>query len=138
MKSDNPVLQETNKQIIELVADQQLVVEKVHDDNILNIVGSNGLVTLSIQVTPEGPLLRIEGSSLAIQATGNLAIDAKHVVIQGREGMALATGGDVHIKADGDFHSTARVQKITAELGDVDVKANDDVKLDGERIRLNC
>jgi hypothetical protein len=34
--------------------------------------------------------------------------------------------------------STARAHKVTAERGDVDVYANDDVKLDGERIRMNC
>ena len=34
--------------------------------------------------------------------------------------------------------TSARAQAITARLGDVSVKANDDVRLNGERVRLNC
>jgi hypothetical protein len=32
----------------------------------------------------------------------------------------------------------ARIQNITAELGNVNLQANDDVKIDGERILMNC
>jgi hypothetical protein len=44
----------------------------------------------------------------------------------------------VSIDTPGDIHSEACSQKITAHLGNVDIKANDDVTLDGERIRMNC
>jgi hypothetical protein len=34
--------------------------------------------------------------------------------------------------------SQARIQNITAVLGNVNVKANDDVRMNGERVRMNC
>lgn len=51
------------------------------------------------------------------------------------------TGGvplRVELGPEGDIATRAREQVIEARLGDVRVKANDDVKLNGERIRLNC
>jgi hypothetical protein len=42
------------------------------------------------------------------------------------------------LQASGDLHSEARIQNVTATLGDVNVRANDDVKLSGERVRVNC
>lgn len=48
------------------------------------------------------------------------------------------TEGDLKLQVAGDLHSEARVQNVTATLGDVNVRANDDVKMIGERIRMNC
>jgi len=138
MKKNRALTKATNTQIVDLVAEQKLVIEYHHLSNVLNIIASDGMVSLSIHITKEGPVLKIGGGVLTIQAEGNLAIDAERVAIHSRKGMALTTGGNLHIEAAGDLHSKARGQTITADLGNVDIKANDDVKLDGERIRLNC
>ena len=42
------------------------------------------------------------------------------------------------VEAVGDVKSAGRSQEIVADLGDVRVKANDDVRLNGERVRCNC
>ena len=123
---------------VDLVADQHLEIERRPGSNLLNIMSAGGVVTLSILVTSEGPVLRIDGAAIEIRAEGRLSIDAQEVAIRGRESVALTTGGDVEIQAEGDLHSTARIQHITADLGNVNIKANDDVKLNGERIRANC
>lgn len=138
MKRDRALTKATNTQIVNLVAKQKLVIEHQNLSNVLNIIGSDGMVSLSIHITKEGSVLRIGGGELTIQAEGNLAIDAESVAIHSRKGMALTTGENLHIEAAGDLHSKARVQTITADLGNVDIKANDDVTLDGERVRMNC
>jgi len=128
----------TQTHTLPLVADQRLVVAEQPQGNLLQLVGADGVVTLSIHVTEEGPVLHVAGSALKILAEGSLAIDAQTVALYGREGLSLSTGGDVVIEAEGDLRSRARTQQMTATLGDVDIYANDDVKLDGERIRMNC
>ncbi len=128
----------TSTQTIELIGDQELVLERTPVDNTLKIVASDGSIRLSIYITGAGPVLRLEGATLMIQATGALAIDARSLILQGREGLALISGADAAIKAAGDLDVEARVQNLTAVLGDVNIKANDDVKLNGERVRLNC
>ena len=106
-------------QTLELVGKRKLVVERSRMKDVLRIV-------------------RFEGSGLMIQAAGALAIDAERVAIHGREGLALTTNGDAQIRVAGELRTQARAQYLTAELGNVAIRANDDVKLDGERIRMNC
>jgi hypothetical protein len=125
-------------QTLELIGDQRLVLERTHAENVLKVVGSDGHVKFSISITAAGPVLRFEGSGLLIQSTGPLVIDAQSLVIQGREGLALISGGKGNIRCEGDLAIEARQQNLTAVLGNVNIKANDDVVLDGERIRMNC
>jgi hypothetical protein len=90
-----------------------------------------------VAITADGPVLRFEGG-LALQTDGPLAIDAEQVTLHGRQGVAISSGGDAWIQVEGDLHSNARIQNITADLGNVNVKANDDVKINGERVKVNC
>lgn len=136
-RNDSSVLARRTE-CVELTSDQQLVIERGEQGDVLKIVGSGGEVSLTIHVTQEGPVLRFEDSGLTIQTAGDLRIAAERVAIHGRRDVELTTGGDLTLRADGDAESHARTQKITAELGDVAVRANDDVKIDGERIRMNC
>jgi hypothetical protein len=52
--------------------------------------------------------------------------------------MDISSGGSIGVRAEGDIVSEARAQIIRASAGDVRVVANDDVVMDGERIKLNC
>lgn len=123
---------------VALVGGQQLVVERLPAANVLKLLSADGQLTLSIRVTPAGPVLHLEGAGLMIQTDGDLAVSAGRVAIHGRDGVAISTGGDVHLHAVGDLHSTARIQNLTADLGNVNLKANDDVKINGERVLVNC
>jgi uncharacterized protein (DUF2345 family) len=125
-------------QTLPLVAAQQLVLERARGGDRLSIVAADGQVRAMIEISADGAVLRLGGEKLTIQTEGALAIDAQRVAIHARQGMALTTGGDLVLRADGDVHSNARVQNITADLGDVKIKANDDVRLNGERVRSNC
>jgi hypothetical protein len=116
---------------------QRLLVERAPDASVLRICGADGRVTLSIEVTESGPVLCFEGG-LEVRAKGELDFEAQRVAIRGREGVRIESGGDAHIRAQGDLNSEGREQNVRARLGNVNVKANDDVKLRGERIRLNC
>jgi hypothetical protein len=120
------------------VGDHLLLIKACADgSHVLTLVGPSGVQALSIELTAQGPRLRME-AGLSLAFSGELSIDAKRVAIHGREGIALTSGADAKIAASGELATSARAQSITAELGDVRVKANDDVRLDGERIRMNC
>lgn len=125
-------------QVIDLQGDQHLVLEQSQQEDRLMITSANGKVSLTITITDAGPVLHLEGAGLMIKTDGDLAINAKSLAIHGRDGIALTTGGDAQICAVGDLTTKARIQNITAELGNVNLQANDDVKIDGERILMNC
>lgn len=132
------VAAEPDAGLVELIGSQRLVVERGPGADTLRLYGGDGRLTLTVRVTPEGPVLMVEGGGLAIRAEGALAIDAQHVAIRGREGVVVQTGGDLCVGAAGSLDVSAQRQQLTATHGDVRVYASDDVVLDGERVRMNC
>jgi hypothetical protein len=104
---------------------------------LLTITRANGSPALLIRITESGPVLEFQGS-LQIRAEGIVGIEGQRVGIVGREGVAIESGGDACIRVAGELRSEAEAHSIRARLGDVEVKANDDVRLRAERIRLNC
>jgi len=125
------------KTALALNGDRLLVVESRADLDVIRIVNADGAACLTIHMTPQGPVLQFEGS-LMLQTTGDLAVSAARLALHGREGVAITSGGDMTIETAGDLSTSARIQNIEAHLGNVNVKANDDVRIDGERIFMNC
>jgi hypothetical protein len=121
----------------ELTGRQRMVVVRCPDGDLVRFLSRQGQVTLSVRLTEQGPVLRFEGASLVLQAAGSLSIEAEDLHLHGRNGVSLTTDGELALRATGDLTSEARIQTLTATLGNVNVCANDDVKLVGERIRMN-
>ena len=123
---------------MDLIGGQRLLIEHCENEHVLKILGSDQQVTLSIQITSAGPVLNLHQAGLILRSDGDFAVDARHVTLHGREGVTLTSDGGVKVCAAGDLESRARIQNVTAELGNVNIRANDDVKLNGERIMMNC
>lgn len=123
------------------VGDHLLVIEPGNDQGgggqVIRLIGPVGAQALTIELTPQGPRLAL-GSGLTLALSGPLTIDAERVAIHGRTAVALTSGGEVQVQAAGDLIVGGRITTVTADLGDVRVKANDDVRLNGERIMMNC
>ncbi len=106
-------------------------------DNVLRIVGPDGGAGLSITIGPAGIRVDVKGGDLSLHAEGAIAIDAERLALRGRSGVTIESDGDASLRVAADLSTEARIQNIRARLGNVNVQANDDVKLLGERIRLN-
>jgi hypothetical protein len=112
------------------LGDHFLHIEPDGAGHVLRLVGPGGGQRLEIAVTPQGPVLRLQGG-LRLELAGDLAVDARRVALHGREGLTLSSGADASVVAAGDLAARA-------ELGDLSLRANDDVRIDGERVRTNC
>lgn len=123
---------------LELVGQHRVELRRDPAVDTLELFGRDGKVVLAIEVRETGPVLRFEGAGLTLKAAGELVLDARKLTLRSEEALSLSTGGDLDLVAAGDLRSTARVQTITAELGDVRLEANDDVRIDGERVLVNC
>ncbi len=134
-KADMP---EAQDETLDLIKDQKLVLTQRPTGSIIRIVGRDGQVSLKIEVNEQGPVLRFKGANLAIETNGDLSICAKRLELHAQDQVVIGSGGNAAIQVHGDFSTAARTQTICAELGNVNVRANDDVTLDGERIRMNC
>ena len=124
-------------QTIALVHHHALEVRGGIEDNVLRILSPDGRAGLTITISAQGITLNVTGGDLTLQTTGALSIDAEKLSLHGRSGVTVSSGGDASLQVAGDFSAEARIQNIHARLGNVNVRANDDVCLDGERIRLN-
>jgi len=121
----------------DLTGRQRLVLQHDRNEDVLRFLAANGDVVLAIHVTERGPVLRF-GRTLTIEAPEELVLESERVSIRGCESVEVTSGEDLHLTAARDLHASARIHNITAELGNVNVKANDDVKLNGERVLVNC
>ena len=123
---------------IELAGRHLVQIRRGDHIDTVELVGRDGKVIFAIEVSERGPVLHFEGPGLTIRAAGDLSLEAATLNLRATAAINLETGGDLRIQADGDLHSSARTQKIEAELGDVKIDANDDVRIDGERVLVNC
>lgn len=126
------------EQMLALQGGHELSLVRAREQDVLRIRSASGQTVLTIEVTERGPVLRFEGASLAIEARGDLSISAETLRLAGRSGLELQSQGDIRVDTTGDLHATARVHNIRASLGNVNIGANDDVRLNGERVIVNC
>ena len=97
-------------------------------------------------LTENGPRLRFKAADLALEADGKVQVDCNEFRVRASSGIVYETagdkaesvGGNAVTVVQGDARTAGRTVGIQAIRGDVRVKANDDVKLTGERVLLNC
>ncbi|AUX23119.1 uncharacterized protein SOCEGT47_036380 [Sorangium cellulosum] len=121
---------------IALAHGHSLVVEGGHGRNHLHLVDASGAAHLEISIGPEGIRLAVRGADLSLATTGALAIEAESLALHGRNGVSLTTDGDARVQAAGRLETVGHSQHIRSARGDVRIQANDDVRVEGERIRL--
>jgi hypothetical protein len=113
---------------------------------VLRLAAPDGRVCLKIALGAEGPLVEVSAAALSVATGGDLTIDCERFELNARSSVSLVAGGaitqqaggDVTTRADGEIETEAVAQRHRARLGNIDLIANDDVTLDGERICLNC
>lgn len=131
-------------------------------DDHLRVRGVDGTVELHVRLTGNGPVLQFESADLELSSPGAVRVRCEEYHVAARKGIvqetggsfiqsiggaarveiagdsAVEVGGDSAVEVEGDFRTRARAIETRAMRGDVRLKANDDVRVRGERIRLNC
>ena len=95
----------TTETHVPLVGGQELTIARQETRNLLVLRGPNRRVTLTIEVTEQGPILRFDGPGLAIETTGALSLQAETLSLHGRQGLELSSGGDAVIQVEGDLET---------------------------------
>jgi hypothetical protein len=110
----------------------------------LLITGPDGRTELAVRLTSQGPVVELRGASLELLDTRRVALKCQSFEVEATDKIVMQSHGtweqkakEVRIEASGRVEVEARGVAIEARLGSVNVKANDDVIIDGERIFLN-
>jgi hypothetical protein len=107
-------------------------------EDTLCLMNSDGAIALTIRVGLMGATIEVGGDLVGLKVAGDLAIDARRLSLHGREHVSITSGGDATVRIAQTLTHYAARQSIVSTLGDLTLYANDDVKVDGERIRMNC
>jgi hypothetical protein len=110
----------------------------------LIVRGASGEVELDVTLTPDGPRLRFRSAELALETEGRLSmrcdeldVRARGRIYQESAGLEQRVEGDAKVSVRGVLRQRARETEIRSVRGDVEISANDDVRLVGERVKLN-
>jgi hypothetical protein len=110
------------EQIVQLSSGRQIEAAEIEGGaELVRIRGKDGGVVLSVELTDRGPILRFEGAALELVAPRSLDIACGELNIEAREGARIS----------------GKKVEIEARQGTATVRANDDVRVEGERVLLN-
>jgi uncharacterized protein (DUF2345 family) len=96
-----------------------------------------GQIELSVRFTEQGPVLSFAGAALDLVSPGAVTLDCGSLRVRARDDITLETSGDIVQNAKGALRSEADDVSVRSRVGDLKLVANDDVIVEGERIRLN-
>lgn len=111
----------------------------------LVVRGPAGNVELAIRFTEQGPVLSFQAAAIDLTTAGDIRMDCERLQVHARREVAVTSDGDLRetvagarsVAVGGDSTLAAHSVEIASRRGDVTVKANDDVRIKGERVRLN-
>jgi hypothetical protein len=104
----------------------------------LELEAPDGRVCLRVKLHPDGPAVELEAASLAISARGELRLGAKDITLAAERSIAVTAGADLTVASEQSLTLRGRDQHLESTHGDIHIDANDDVRVDGERVRLNA
>lgn len=112
----------------------------------LTIRGASGEVELQICMTERGPLLRFRAADVELETARDVKINCENFEVHAEKDIVQTSGGHLRqriggqadVKVRGRMTLAARESRLQAKRGNVQIEANDDVEVLGERIKLNC
>ena len=129
---------------VDLPSGRAVTVEAGASERLL-VRGPAGNVELAIRFTEQGPVLSFSAAEIDLTSAGAIRMDCERLHMHARSEVVVTSDGDLRETVAGAHVSevagtstvSAHTVEITARRGDVAVKANDDVRITGERVRLN-
>ncbi len=130
-------------QLLSLPLSRTLSVDR--RENTLEIWSNEGAVELKVRLTEEGPVLVFDHAKVALKTSGDLELESRNMSLRARGRLTMESdedckhrvGGSYSVSVRDDAHLRAQAIDISAELGELSMKASDDIALNGLRVLLN-
>ncbi len=114
---------------LRLGSGRSVAVVEVSGEERVEIRAATGEMLVCVRLTEQGAVFSVSGASLEVTAAKSLSLSAENVRVTAGRQLSLEAGEIQRL--------TARDVEIEAKPGAVSIRANDDVDIVGERVRLN-
>ncbi len=111
-----------------LPSGRAIEVQSAADADVLRFRAPTGECVLTIHLTDAGPVVRLDGFQLRAAGGANIDIGGD---------LRERVGGTAHRTTLGDTFVEAQHVRLEARPGGIELRANDDVRVTGERVLLN-
>ena len=105
---------------------------------VLLLSSVDGTPRLQVSVQGEELVLDCLSGSIRLRSHGLMQLEAPQLALVASQALSLRSEGDLHVQAEGRLDLQARDMRLQAQQGDIHLIANDDVRLEGERVRTNA
>ncbi|QNP49163.1 hypothetical protein [Diaphorobacter aerolatus] len=103
----------------------------------LVVQSADGQLCLRVALVQQEFVVECLSGRMRLRSHEALLVEAPHLALNAQESLSLVSAGDMHLCASGKLSVTADAIALEAVSGDALIVANDDVRIDGERIRMN-
>ncbi|HRI64637.1 MAG TPA: hypothetical protein PK156_10360 [Polyangium sp.] len=132
-------------QSVVLPSGRAIEVEAQADADVLRFRAPSGECVLTIHLTDAGPVVRVAGADLEVRSAKRLSLDCEEFQLRAAKSAAIEVGGDLRERVGGSALRVVRGEAIVeaqharleARPGGIELRANDDVRVTGERVLLN-
>ncbi len=131
--------------VLRLASGRSIFVTENAGEERLEVRGVGGDLVVAVRLTDAGPVFTMSGASIEIAATKKLSLRGETVELAASGDVAIEAGGDLHQRAAGAAfreiggldRTKAHEMEVEVHPGGISLRANDDVDIVGERVRLN-
>ena len=113
--------EQSTKKSLQLDSGRQVLVHTDEKEEILEIVERGGEMLITVRLTDEGPIVRVQGAHLELKSAETISLDAKKVSIKAQEEASLESEGTLKIESSKNM----------------DVTSEEDIRVVGKMIHLN-
>lgn len=87
-----------------LPSGRSVVLKVAGDHEALEVRSPNGEVEVRVVLTAEGAVVKLQAARLELDSADSLAVNCRRFTVNSTEGTDLNSGGELRIKTEGDIH----------------------------------
>jgi hypothetical protein len=103
----------------------------------LTLLAADGQVRLVLSVSARNLQIQSSDTGAVLSLSGAITLEADSVRVVAKEHLALRSHGSLSVEAENELSLKAGSVVIAATRTDAVLRANDDVRIEAERIRMN-
>jgi hypothetical protein len=95
-----------------LPSGRSVVIKVAGDQEALEVRSPNGEVEVRVTLTAEGAVVNLQAARLELDSPDSVAVNCRRFTVNSTEGTELSSGGELRIKTEGDIHLNGGIIRL--------------------------